>query len=264
MDSGIQTSALTESLIDFMMEMNGHDDQRSFYFPDDRDETAALVREGAVPYVLFDEMHELSACAIADSVADNQTVEVSGPFGSTEARLKLIHKIKEDFPGYDVLLFLSPKNELCKHFTVLSEEYSMEISVPQKTDAAETTGKQETHKTAVYDAKTDSLALHDRLFPDAYANAARLPEEYDILVHRDDGMVTGYIAYEKEEGYIDFIAVVPEYRGKGIARTLIRAALSNMAGKTVRLTVSSSNSNAIALYEALGFTLSQHMIALKV
>ncbi len=60
-----------------------------------------------------------------------------------------------------------------------------------------------------------------------------------------------------EEFYLDTLAVFPEYRGKGIATHLIKAAgqRAEKAGKPLGLLVSKTNPNARRLYDSLGFTI---------
>ena len=57
------------------------------------------------------------------------------------------------------------------------------------------------------------------------------------------------------EIYIDSLMVLPEYRGKGIARKLIEATMERhkKAGKPFGLIVSPENSSALKLYEKMGF-----------
>lgn len=59
-----------------------------------------------------------------------------------------------------------------------------------------------------------------------------------------------------DEFYIDSLAVLPEYRGKGIARGLIEAACrwnEETCGKKVGLLVDKTNHRARGMYERLGF-----------
>lgn len=59
-----------------------------------------------------------------------------------------------------------------------------------------------------------------------------------------------------DEFYIDSLAVLPEYRGKGIARALIEAACrrnDEICGKRVGLLVDKTNHRARGMYERLGF-----------
>ncbi len=50
------------------------------------------------------------------------------------------------------------------------------------------------------------------------------------------------------------VAVLPEYRGKGLGRELTLALSSECEGGEVELTAASDNEGALALYDSLGFT----------
>lgn len=69
-----------------------------------------------------------------------------------------------------------------------------------------------------------------------------------------DGVTAGYIGVQifSKEGYFTNIAVLPEYRRRGIARALINRALENEM-EFLTLEVRESNATAISLYESLGF-----------
>ena len=72
----------------------------------------------------------------------------------------------------------------------------------------------------------------------------------------DGDRVVGYIAFEKivDEGSIAELAVLPEYRRKGIGRKLVELMLTSCEGvRTVCLEVRASNRQAKALYESVGF-----------
>lgn len=70
--------------------------------------------------------------------------------------------------------------------------------------------------------------------------------------------VAGYIGVQEicGEAYITNVAVIPEYRNKGIGKALVTAAV-NGAGERkcefITLEVRKSNAAAIKLYESLGF-----------
>lgn len=80
-----------------------------------------------------------------------------------------------------------------------------------------------------------------------------------FLVAYAGGTLAGYIsAYtETDTGYIASIAVHPDYRRRGIGRTLLRVAMRLLSRKpdvtAIRLHVRQSNQSAIALYYKLGF-----------
>ena len=86
---------------------------------------------------------------------------------------------------------------------------------------------------------------------------AQLEKEVSFCaVALDEDKVVGYIAFERilDEGSIVELAVLPEYRKKGIGRKLVELMLTSVDGlRTVCLEVRASNTPAIALYKAVGF-----------
>ena len=78
-----------------------------------------------------------------------------------------------------------------------------------------------------------------------------------IVAQRDDGEVLGYAGLHVilDEGYIDNVAVRPEYRRQGVADRLLdvfcRFGQAHLAFLT--LEVRPSNTSAVALYEKHGF-----------
>ena len=77
-------------------------------------------------------------------------------------------------------------------------------------------------------------------------------------VQDDDGQVLGYAGLHNivGEGYVDNIAVFPQFRGQGIGEALTRALIEYMrcaALEFLTLEVRASNLPAISLYEKLGF-----------
>lgn len=80
----------------------------------------------------------------------------------------------------------------------------------------------------------------------------------NFFVALSDGVPVGYIGFHAvlDEGYVDNIAVLPEFRRRGIAKLLIETAFEhcNALGLSfLSLEVRKSNSAAIALYEAYRF-----------
>lgn len=77
----------------------------------------------------------------------------------------------------------------------------------------------------------------------------------------DEGDVVGFYSYsynkETNEGMLKFVVVDPEYRGKGIAGTMLRLAISeafkNPEIKLVHLNVFPENIRAKKCYEKIGF-----------
>lgn len=107
--------------------------------------------------------------------------------------------------------------------------------------------------------------LHDREFPNTYAPMGRLLADAAdgtaiVRVIEDEGTVRGYAAGQVQgdgSGYLDFIAVDPEARGRGLGAGLLiaigRAIIDASGKRDVNLTVQEHRSGAIALYERLGY-----------
>lgn len=75
----------------------------------------------------------------------------------------------------------------------------------------------------------------------------------------EKGRVVGYVCLMSlfEEAQILNIAVLPDYRGRGVARTLLQQAFAmaiEKGAEVVALEVRASNIVAISLYEQLGFS----------
>lgn len=84
-----------------------------------------------------------------------------------------------------------------------------------------------------------------------------------LIVAEDDGIPLGYIAWHTDavrgHGEITLLAVDPEYRGRGIARTLCDQAMDQMRQSGARIVEVSTGGDgfhapARALYEELGCT----------
>lgn len=69
----------------------------------------------------------------------------------------------------------------------------------------------------------------------------------------------------EDVGHVTQICIVPEYRGNGLATLLMRECANNLSKRKfaeLTLTVTASNSNAVALYEHLGFRATHHFDAM--
>ena len=90
----------------------------------------------------------------------------------------------------------------------------------------------------------------------------------DIL-RRELGFIRGWITYKMltkhmlgrkypfelaaDIGSIEFVATSPEYRGQGVAYSLISHIMETMALESYVLEVADTNTTALRLYESLGF-----------
>lgn len=109
------------------------------------------------------------------------------------------------------------------------------------------------------------LELHEQLFPNTYYSGQQLVDQAAsgdavVLGLVDHDTLVGYVAGridERGDGYVDFVGVAPGSRRRGHDATLVAAVSRALAERgpirEIRLTVSSENAAALALYEALGF-----------
>lgn len=102
--------------------------------------------------------------------------------------------------------------------------------------------------------------LHEAEFPGTYASASGLLEQggsYSTFVHPEGGCVRGYLSGQMQGTdtlYVDFLAVAPEARRRGVARGLLDAAAQRMGARTITLTVDEHRPDAQRVYEALDFS----------
>jgi ribosomal protein S18 acetylase RimI-like enzyme len=83
-----------------------------------------------------------------------------------------------------------------------------------------------------------------------------------VKVAEEDGRIVGYVWFKEVEsdigkfGRIEHIFVEPQLRGKGIAKSLMKEVEKYVRGVgigSIKLTVLKGNSEAISLYEELGY-----------
>lgn len=116
-------------------------------------------------------------------------------------------------------------------------------------------------------------ALHTLAFPNTYYSSeeiiSRLNEDNRLFVFRHNNVVKGFVYVEANplqgEGAIEYIVVSPEFRGQGIAKKLMKAALHHLFSykniEEITLSVEDYNKTAIALYMASGFHVKHTLIA---
>lgn len=123
-----------------------------------------------------------------------------------------------------------------------------------------------------YDQFSD---LHPRLMPNTYFTAQQILDRLDadshLLIATHQGELLGYVYFQAgpdvSEGYIDFVAVAETARRRGIGAQLVAAAVHSTFSwpdiDVIRLTVNTSNSPALWLYEGLGFLRERTMIGFE-
>ncbi len=108
------------------------------------------------------------------------------------------------------------------------------------------------------------IGLHNTIFPDTYYSGRELLEQLDdqnqAFVIAEGGVLQGYIFARVDngsDGYIDFLGVREEARGRGLGARLIVTAsrwlMSLPEVNEIALTVNADNDTAIRLYQRLSF-----------
>jgi len=123
------------------------------------------------------------------------------------------------------------------------------------------------------------MEINLRTLPEHYSDyfyeslIAELPEAF--VVAEISGKIIGYIMCKMEYGFSNFkklgfvkkghvgsVAVIDEYRGKGIGSELVNESLKGVKMRQcgeMYLEVRCSNNDAVRLYEKLGFSINQRL-----
>lgn len=107
-------------------------------------------------------------------------------------------------------------------------------------------------------------ALHDAAFPDTHTSmsamvAAHGSDDGRLWVAHADGRAVGYVYLTAnpaaDEGTVEYIAVEPGERGRGVGRALLSAGVVWLRARVavVHLTVHATNRRALSVYRAAGF-----------
>lgn len=106
------------------------------------------------------------------------------------------------------------------------------------------------------------LAIEGRCFPDPWSEGifrSALEDELCLwLAVELDGALVGYAGMQSvlDEGYIDNVAVDPDFRRRGAASALLEAMIAEALRRKLRflsLEVRAGNAGAVALYASFGF-----------
>ncbi len=113
---------------------------------------------------------------------------------------------------------------------------------------------------------TTIQTMHDAIFPEAYIKGNALiepsPHKETFVAMKDDELI-GYAHVKRMslKAMLEVFALKADARGKGYAKPFLTHVLETVLSKpeiqTIELVVEAPNHKAIALYEALGFTLKQ-------
>ena len=214
---------------------------------------------------------------------ESKTAEVWGPFVENgqdymDIANKLWQALQTSIPFKieEHLFFVNEKNTLARQF--IEHINGIESGHHQilRAERNSQTNSQDIH-VKNYDAifYQSFSALHALAFPNTYYSneqiLSRISEDNRLFVIQHNDKIKGYVYVEGNpthgEGAIEYIAVSPEFRGQGIARKLMKAALHHLFSyegmEEINLSVGANNKAAIALYMASGFKKKHTMVAYK-
>ena len=224
-------------------------------------------------FVLAYEQDNLVGVIGFDTDLENEQAETWGPFVDHSDWQTISEKM------WNSLLSLIPKevstisffiNELNKHSiqfarTVGAVESGVHSILTIRDDQLEEQYmNNEIYVLAIQD-QTVVSNLHNESFPNSYLSGNRMLENIDdlnkIFVCKRNGEFAGYIYVEANPEFadasIEFFAVSPSFRGKGIGKALllhgVQWLLSFDSISKIQLCVNTKNEGAIHLYKKIGF-----------
>lgn len=86
------------------------------------------------------------------------------------------------------------------------------------------------------------------------------PKLFLIGILEDEIVATAMAGYEGHRGWINYLAVSPDFRRRGIGRRMMAEAesqLSALGCPKINVQIRSSNKNVMAFYESLGFSMDE-------
>lgn len=84
------------------------------------------------------------------------------------------------------------------------------------------------------------------------------PELFLVGIIGDQVVATVMAGYEGHRGWLNYLAVDPQYQQRGLGRQLVEAAIERLKAMNcpkINLQIRSSNKDVIEFYQRLGFTI---------
>jgi len=107
---------------------------------------------------------------------------------------------------------------------------------------------------SIEDLISSSLSEYDKYFALKNAKSSK------ILIQKYNGTEVGFVELKKYKdiGVIFYIGIIPEYRGKGFGKEIIKKAEELFIEKSVKIVIASTRSSnipAIKMFKSLDYTL---------
>lgn len=232
--------------------------------------------------VAYEEDHLVGALGF-DIDAEKRSAEVWGPFvGNGKDKLQIaddLWKALENtipFKLDEYQFFINDKNTFVKQFVGRMDGIENGHHLILTTARDNIADRNDLHVVTYDSSFMKSFSeLHQLAFPNTYYSSeqilSRISKDNLLLIIQHDMELKGYVYVEASplhgEGAIEYIAVSPDYRGQGLAKKLMKAALHHLFSydsiEEITLSVESSNKAAIALYMDAGFRVKHTLVAYK-
>ncbi|NMB03894.1 MAG: GNAT family N-acetyltransferase [Tissierellia bacterium] len=203
-----------------------------------------------------------------DVIDDNRSVEVIGPYGdSVIAVRELIEELRYRHPSYDLLFYVDKENrhviQAVTEMGATSEEHWEMIG--------DLIGGEPDPDIRLYRRGEYVYSLHDEIFPRAYYAGRSLEEmslsgQGKLALFKQGGEILGYIFYQTDPAYIDFLGVDPAARQKGIGSRLLAHACQDAwhdGARQIQMSVRKINPAGVKFLEKHGFTIAEENLALR-
>ncbi|MGD7044650.1 GNAT family N-acetyltransferase [Jeotgalibacillus proteolyticus] len=277
---GLRAEFTEEEMGSFIAELNKNPEQHTGYCGTDVKEVTHTLKTDfsdlafKESFVVLKENGKIIAALGADWDQSAASGELWGPFSLNEGgkwqedasklwRL-LQHKINKDgmWHGFynvqnqQAIQWISLLGGKCKSREVILRVLPEEIKPDEKINVEEFT-----------ESYTDEFkSLHIKVFPDSYFSSDDILSRKNncnrLFVIQKTQQLAGYVYVEASpshgEGSIEFMAVNPEFRGKGMGEALLKKAAAflfqDMNVKEISICVNAENEAAIHLYKKVGFS----------
>ncbi len=203
---------------------------------------------------------------------EGSSADVWGPYtkkGQEQLAQQLWEQLLEQLPNKvnKFSFFINQKNESAKAFALQNgAKYAGEDRVLRLTKG-DFADKSSAASEPISKAQTESFSrLHDEVFANTYFDAqtilSRLNGDNHLLAVLEADRVAGYVYVEANpehrEGNIEYVAVSPEFTGRGIGTALIRDAAKKLFAYNeideITICVGADNAAAVHVYKSAGFS----------
>ena len=260
------------TLVPFIYQMNQRPEYYSGYMSlleesIQNDVRQAIQQEG----VLVVETDNIQGVLVTHKNIEHKTIDVAGPYviDADETTGKaFIQHVLTSFDCYALNFFFSDTSTY--YHSLMTYFKAIDGGVEDILTLHEVEPYRGLHHVDVRRLEpndhTTIKTMHDHIFPNAYIKGEALIEpsphkETFVAIKEDDLIGYAHVKQMSLKAMLEVFALKADARDKGYAKPFLTHVLHTVLNKpnvqTIELVVEAPNHKAIALYEALGFTLKQ-------